>query len=384
MNVKIKESLGAMFIGSPQARFYAGLLTTVNLKEDKCGTACTDCVRNVWVDPEFINTLTLRQAQGVLVHEIKHKLMVHHTRKMGRDARLWNIAGDVMINHTSHAEGFYVDTDNWVWDEALFALGSTEAVYDALVKRKKDDKPMPGEGGASGLGDGQDTRQEPAQGSAPTRPLTPQEQAQVASDILRAAKSLNNRDRGNLPGDLQIMLEALEQSKVDWRSQLQQLATVVSRNDYSWRHPSRRMMAHRIYAPSMRDHSVGPLVIAVDTSGSMLGEPLRQAASEVFAIVRQIRPAKVHIVYVDTQVAHVDTLEPHEYDTLEVKPHGGGGTSFRAPFEWQRENAPEASAIVYLTDGHGDFPDSANVPTFWCIVDSDVEPPFGTVVRVDT
>lgn len=84
--------------------------------------------------------------------------------------------------------------------------------------------------------------------------------------------------------------------------------------------------------------------------------------------------------------------EPIPFETVEelmdVKPVGGGGTSFRRIFGYLRENMEDElpKLILILTDGCAPFPkeeDALDVDVIWVIIDSDVEPPWGNCVHID-
>ncbi len=64
---------------------------------DGVPTAATDG-KDVYVNPTFFASLPSDQRTSVLMHEVLHAALLHVTRRGGRDARLWNIAADVVVN----------------------------------------------------------------------------------------------------------------------------------------------------------------------------------------------------------------------------------------------------------------------------------------------
>ena len=65
-----------------------------------------------------------------------------------------------------------------------------------------------------------------------------------------------------------------------------------------------------------------------------------------------------------------------------------GGTSLKPPFEWlDRKICNEGlvpDAMIYMTDGYGDFPEESLVPTLWVVPDTGLDSeefPFGEVFR---
>ena len=58
----------------------------------------TDCVREVWLNPNHTQHLSHGQLGFVVLHELGHILMLSGARRNGRDMHLWNCATDYAIN----------------------------------------------------------------------------------------------------------------------------------------------------------------------------------------------------------------------------------------------------------------------------------------------
>ena len=57
-------------------------------------------------------------------------------------------------------------------------------------------------------------------------------------------------------------------------------------------------------------------------------------------------------------------------DLIQFKPIGRGGTKFAPAFEWLKENEPDISGAVYVTDldvYSGDFGDPPPFPVLWAV-----------------
>ena len=80
---------------------------------------------------------------------------------------------------------------------------------------------------------------------------------------------------------------------------------------------------------------MGEIVVVVDTSGSIDDPTLQAFGAEITAIRDSARPAKTHVIYCDSRIAHVDQFEPN--DEFKIARHGGGGTDFRPPFDYAAE-----------------------------------------------
>jgi predicted metal-dependent peptidase len=74
-----------------------------------------------------------------------------------------------------------------------------------------------------------------------------------------------------------------------------------------------------------------------------------------------------------------------------VTRHTGGGTDFADSFRWLKENAPDASAVIYLTDLQcNSFGDEPMCPVLWATYADESQfdfwaarVPFGKPILVD-
>ena len=133
--------------------------------------------------------------------------------------------------------------------------------------------------------------------------------------------------------------------------------------------------------PSMHGVTLRELVIGFDTSGSVFGgDEMTRFVSELKVIIEQVKPAKTHVIYWDTQVAGHQVFEDGQFAVQDLKVKGGGGTDGSVLFEYLREKRMEPQAIVQFTDGYvGDW-GHTNIPTLWAITSSGITAPFGTSI----
>lgn len=89
--------------------------------------------------------------------------------------------------------------------------------------------------------------------------------------------------------------------------------------------------------------------------------------SEIQSVLDEGAADKVTVAYADTKI-HAPPQTFEAGDLLVVDAKGGGGTSFRLALDWARDNVPDASAIVYLTDGYtSDWGDAPACPLIWAM-----------------
>jgi predicted metal-dependent peptidase len=169
--------------------------------------------------------------------------------------------------------------------------------------------------------------------------------------------------------------------KLDWRQLLYKHILNLVPIDYRLTPPSKKSHSLGIYLPSVHKERF-ECVVAIDTSGSISQEMLKDFVSEVLGILLSFESAEVHVISCDAQVQTVQTVSNFiEVSDIEVK--GGGGTSFVPVFEYLKENLPDTKLVIYLTDGYGTFPNDEEFRTIWLITSRDVQPPFGERVQYE-
>jgi len=317
--------------------------------------------RQIFYNPDFVNELSADLTKSAIAHEVMHCVYDHITRRGDRNAKKFNIAGDFVINLMLKDSGFNIGK-GWLLDPQYAGM-STDQVYALLPESQDDDSESGGMGQDVQKGESESTEADAADWKIAT---------------IQAATSA--RMQGKLPGSLNRFIEELTTPKVDWRDRLRRFVTEVNKEDYSWTRPNRRFQAQGIFLPSLYSESMGAIVVAIDTSGSIDQATLNAFGSEIKSIVQSTRPSSTTVIYCDSSVNHVDTFSMH--DELKFDMHGGGGTAFEPPFDYVAEHDLKPVCFVYLTDMYGSFPAAPDYPVMWCAT-SDVEGPFGETIPID-
>ena len=360
--------------------FIAAVMTRVKREvSDKVSTAGTN---GTWVryNPAFCDPLTDEELFGLVLHEACHVVLMHMWRREGRDMRLWNIANDAIINAYIKSRGWQLPKGGvhigWVKEEH-----SSEYVYNKLKEQQQEQK---SKGGGSGDGEGEEDDGmgggfdgqgdlEDAQDEA-TR-------VDMEATIVAAAKMAKDCGQGSALIDR--VLEKVGDAKVRWQDVLRSLMTESAAADYTYLRPSRRFIGSGLYMPSLRTDALGGLAIGFDTSGSMGPDECNQIAAELQAIVDDMNPAFVEVVYCDYHVTHTERFERDE--PLKLQPKGGGGTRFQPVFEHFAETGEQYCGMIYFTDMEGDLQECVqpDMPVIWADIGySHPREPFGTRVEV--
>lgn len=394
---KVQAARTALVLDQP---FFGVLALRLRVVEDPgCGTAWTDGV-SMGYDPEYVVSLTTAEVLGLIAHEVMHCACGHPWRRDGRAMVRWNIAADYAINS--------------VLAEAKFTLpeaGLRKPEYDGkaaewiYVRLPPDPPQKPQAGAGKGQGEGKGKPQPgagtPVSAAAPGRGAVPGAGGQDVRDaptgdaagadaptaleadwqqaVQQAATAA--KSRGKLPASLDRFAKKAAAPKVDWRSVLHRFVQQAAKSDYSWRQPNPRYLAGGLYLPALRSEALGPMAVAIDTSGSIDEVTLGQFEAELRSVVDDVRPERVHVIYCDTKVHRVDTFERD--DVIALKPVGGGGTAFAPALAAADALDEPPVCLVYLTDLMGSFPPQPpSMPVLWATTHLSAVP-FGEVVSLE-
>ena len=395
--------------------FFATLLLQMPRIEDaSIPTACTDGVV-IRYNPDFIESLKPGEVAGLLAHEVLHPALGHlHRLPPDKEG---NMAGDFAINNfldnynreagmrkLSLPEGGCLDHkyDGMSAEEILADLRRNAPPQQSKPEKQEgksgdeeqeggdgtpsDDKPDK-EGKGKGGGDKR-TEDEGGWGEFESQSSTDDvSQQDMGSEwerrLIQAATVC--KMQGKLPGCVEALVKDLVDPKVPWEQLLNRFFDETSANDYSWRKPDRRFLPDDIIIPDLQDETLGEIVVAVDTSGSIFSnqDALESFQTEINQIIERTRPAKTTLIYCDAAVQHVD--EYYDGATVTITPRGGGGTDFRPVGDYIRQHNINPRVCIYLTDLYGCFPEGEwPFPTIWCTYGNpDGQAPFGETIAIN-
>ncbi|MBR2336919.1 MAG: hypothetical protein IKA61_03120 [Clostridia bacterium] len=113
-----------------------------------------------------------------------------------------------------------------------------------------------------------------------------------------------------------------------------------------------------------RDYS--DVAIAIDTSGSTDGEPVKRLLKETFAIIKSMetesKKFRLRIIQCDLKIHREDVITSSEEFAAMLTDYrldGGGGTDFRPVFEYLthlKRGGEKIEGLIYMTDGVGIYP----------------------------
>jgi predicted metal-dependent peptidase len=290
-------------------------------------------------------------------------MLEHNFRRGERQHKRWNIAADYVINKLLTDEGIGRMPKCGLLDANIYNAGhgTSEGIYNILPEQPEGD-PL------DDCEDGEGTQAEQAQ-----------QQAEWKVKVAQAAQAA--KMMGKMSVNMQRLVDEVLQPKVDWRDVMQRFLVKARTDQRSFARFNRRFLPQGIYLPSVSGETMGEIVFAVDCSGSIDQRTINQFAAEIAKVKDDLLPERIHVMYFDSEVSHVESYEVH--DDLDIKPHGGGGTDFAPVFESIIEHGFNPVAIVFLTDlccnSFGEQPDA---PVLWVTTDPG-KAPFGEVVEMN-
>lgn len=405
---------------SAQTALYGGVMLMGTTEVVASGiTAYTDGI-NKRYGLDFIEPLDDAELRGLILHENLHVALkqIPRGRDMWKkDAELANMAADFVVNDiimdisndqnakTANNEPLVRLPDGGFYDP-MFHNWSQREVFDYLQKHckrpKKPDGGWPvrhdGEGGVPSEGGGQNDGDDTVEiNGKKFKPGFDEHDTTgvegVGSDEL---KKLNDkvdralREGGLLAGRLgakvpRVISDLLEE-KVDWREVLREFvsASIKGADELTWRKMNRRQLANDIYVPSQENETIGEVIVAIDTSGSIGSVELTEFATELKAICEATCPDRVRVLWWDTMV-HGEQVFENKYDGIEslLKPLGGGGTHVSCVSKHIVDNKLNAECLIVFTDGYveGDITWAVPMPTLWMVTQhKGFEPPSGKKV----
>ena len=321
---------------------------------DTVPTAAMSATGQMYMNVDFCAPLSVRQLMFLLAHEAMHYMLCHGLRRGHRDPQAWNVAADKVINDTLIDAGVGDFIDGGITLDGAREMAA-ESLYD-----ENDDGDGEGPGGlGNDIGDPTDADGQPLDDAT-----IHQLEAEAKIDAIQSAKAA--KAVGKLPASIERIIEELVNVTTPWYDILERFMAGKIKDGYSWNRPNRRFIARNIYIPGT-DYvpKMGPVVIGVDTSGSIGPDEIAMFNGHINRIIDTCNPEVVHVVYCDYDVAGVDEYTPQDFPvTIQCK--GGGGTSFKPVFDWIDNNAIEPECVVYLTDGYGDQSEfTTNHETVW-------------------
>ena len=382
--------------------FFGNMATRMRVQncDDWCPTAATDG-HNLYYNTQFFNMLSNKQIEFVIAHEILHCVFDHITRREDRDAMVYNIACDYLVNNLLIRDKIGERVDQvQIFQDFKYDGWTSEEVYDD-IKDKYDDEQLEAlgqlldehvdwekdgdqEGQAPGQGNGKD-------GKKSKRPTYSKEELKKIRDEIKESMitSAQSAGAGNTPGEIARMIKELTEPKMNWRELLRQQIQSTIKSDFTFSRPSRKGWHTGAILPGMNFMDTIDICIGIDMSGSIGNHQAQDFLGEVKGIMDEYKDYKIKLWCFDTAVYNEEDFSADGgQDLMDYEILGGGGTDFDANWTYMKQNDIQPKKFIMFTDGYpfGSWGDEDYCDTIFVIHshrDKNLQAPFGMTAHYE-
>jgi predicted metal-dependent peptidase len=360
--------------------FFTGLIKRITPEVDTLAVGYYNGLITLYVSPIFWyeHLKTLLFQVGGIKHEILHIVFKHIFRYKGfSNKTIFNVAADIVVNQyikpNQLIEGavlmenfpemdFLPDQNvNYYYNKLMdLHLYFTECDRGEeaennqswqVLKRLMDDRDMNQRRHAfwKKIDDLTSAEKEIAE-------------AAINQGLENAIRRLKSDQYGRLPAGLQQYLDEFQLSQIpviNWKRVLRLFANSSSKTRLknTMRRPSKRYGTN----PGIKVKKKQKILVAIDTSGSINMDELKEFFNEIYHIWKQ--GTEIMVVECDAAIGNIYTYKGKTPLTVS----GGGGTDFDAPIRYANDTYA-ADAIIYFTDGFGPNPPTkSNCPILWLL-----------------
>lgn len=388
--------------------YYGFLLLSINKYISRKADTAWVCKNRIAVDlgvnPEFWESITPEQQEGVLTHELLHLAFCHVTRwrqLMEKCPELANIAMDIAVNQ-------YIDKQHLIDGACTLEYFNKECglsmkpfegcryyfdeLYKDFEKKGKITKVLKNmKGRGRGQGEGEDgkggdytksdksgyEKKEFNPNATPNMPDhdfkdSTEEYDGQGDKALEATiggmmkQAVARVGWGNTPGHIQQQIEELcptRKADVDWASVFRSWTKSAESEDI--RSTRRKLNKRNEQMPGFKEDPKLRMLAMVDTSGSVSDGMLKKFMDQlVWATKEKIA---VDWLEFDHGIQHFEKFNPRR----KVQIYGRGGTDFQAPLDWYKEHRRDYDAAVFFTDGGAPCPTSFGTAKLLWVIYSD-------------
>jgi predicted metal-dependent peptidase len=382
--------------------FFGNMATRLQIKsaDDWLPTAAVDG-RNLYFNTQFFNAMSNKEIEFVIAHEILHCVFDHLTRREDRNAQIYNIAADYIVNNLLVRDRIGVKpTFIDCYQDFKYDGYTSEEVYDELFEEAKQN----GEEFLKQLGELLDEHIDWEEGNgggqskegnsgkeSKSRPSYTKEELKKIKDEIKEnmISAAQASGAGNTPGEIQRMIKELTEPKMNWREILRQQIQSTVRNDYTFSRPSRKGQMSGAILPGMNFEETIDICIALDMSGSIGDSQAKDFLSEIKGIMDEYKGYNIKLWCFDTKVYNEQDFSADGGDDLsEYEIMGGGGTDFDVNWSYMKHNDIQPKKFIMFTDGYpwDSWGDESYCDTIFIIHghrDKNLQAPFGMTAHYE-
>ena len=180
--------------------------------------------------------------------------------------------------------------------------------------------------------------------------------------ILKEVADQVTKSRGTIPGEMKEILDKLSEltpAKFNWRGYIRRFVggSIKTYTKTSRHKPNFRFLEN----PGMKHKQKRHILVAIDTSGSVSTEELKDFFNEINHIGRT--GTEITLVQCDSSISSIGKFNKNQ-DLIIT---GRGGTSFHPVTDYYDANYRKYNCLIYLTDGEAPAPSKCRGPVLWVI-----------------
>jgi predicted metal-dependent peptidase len=353
---------------------YYGLFLVMTEKEwseeiPTAGVAKHNINYKLRINPEFWDTLSLDHRIGLTKHEMLHLAFFHPLmRDSFQDAKLFNIAADMEINQ--YIEDQYLPEGGIKLDSfpgIVFPEKAGTRTYYDILSQNQNNQTLQNLMDAMGQGQPQseDGLDNPNHDWEEFEGMSDAEKRLMQTQMEYQMKELAEevkKSRGTVPGEIKELIKnfnVFEQPKFDWKGYIRRF---IGRSVKVYTKKLRRKFNKRFEDnPGLKIKQKKHILVAVDTSGSVSTDELKEFFSEVHHMHKT--GCDVTVVQCDTAISDI---RPYKQSN-EIALHGRGGTSFEPVIEYYDANQKKYTCLIYFTDGEAPAPAKPRGHILWVL-----------------
>ena len=182
------------------------------------------------------------------------------------------------------------------------------------------------------------------------------------NSILKTTAEQVEKSCGKIPGEFTELIEKLREKKPEvfnWKAYFRRLLGSIY--DINVRSTRRKESKRFEGAAGIQHKKKVSILVAVDTSGSVSSDELKDFFSEIDYVYKA--GARVTIIECDTRINSIT-----EYDGKRIPEiKGRGGTDFAPPIKYYYDHKKEYATLIYFTDGECTIPSKCPSNMIWVI-----------------
>ena len=366
--MKIERCYKKLLIENP---FYGLFLLGLSKVIDR--STETACVRRkginceLVINPDYWETQDDIQQLNLLTHECYHIIFQHmFLYDSFPNKEVLGLATDCEVDSfLSNLDDSWIVPSLW----NLPNKKGTKFYYEEILKQAPTQQKQQQSGGGTGNSQGDDrmpqTKDDHSQWNKDFNECSNAEKQLIQNQIngqIKAAAEQVIKMQGTIPAELKEIVDELFKPKsrvFDWKSYFRRMLGSIY--DINIKKTRRKESVRFPESAGIKHKKRVSILVAVDTSGSVNNNELRDFFSEITYIYKA--GARITILECDARIS-----ANYEYNGKWTgKVHGRGGTDFQPVIDYYRKNRKDYAALVYFTDGECSIPSNVPRDTIWVI-----------------